>query len=170
MANEKRTNYGINYGPLTNLNPVTGIRFGVIPVHELPFFYDEAEAVYPEFSPLDCDELGENYTDEEEEIARERFYELSEPMEWKIDNKECEMSHSQDDGDVFVTDSKYFTYAAFCSPCAPGACYLLSQCDENGPKAYCPPPDMFDEGECPIDIYSVETGMIVRNRSVKEEV
>lgn len=169
----KAYEFGIDYGRgLTNVDHETGIRFGVIHVHEMPFFYDEAELEYPEFDPieygLEANEKGE-FDEDEMETSRQSFFEYAEPLAWSISNSDCIMSHSQDDSDIFVTKSKYFTYARLCSPCAPGACYLTNQTNENGYKAYCPPPDMFEEGECPIDIYSVETGLLVMAKSNTEK-
>jgi hypothetical protein len=61
-------------------------------------------------------------------------------------------------GDAWFFKSPYFTRAAFCSPCAPGACHLASPC-EDGERAYCPGPDWFDdESPAPFPIYSVTTG------------
>lgn len=165
---------GIDYGRgVVNIDLETGIRYGVISVHELPFFYDEAESVYPEFDPLECDELEANeqgeFEEDELERARDRFFEFSEPLSWGIDTAEVSMSHGQDDHDIFVTKSKFFTYAKFCSPCAPGACYLTNQTKGGGVMAYCPSPNMFEEGECPIDIYSVETGKLVKAIDIEEE-
>ncbi len=66
-------------------------------------------------------------------------------------------------GDLWVLESPYFTYAQFCSPCAPGACYLLNALetpDENN-RAYCLWSDWFDDGKAPYVVYSVATGQIV---------
>lgn len=172
----KAYEFGIDYGMgMTNIDLETGIRFGVISVHDLPFFYDEAEPEYPEFDPveygLEADEEGEfdeEELEEELENARQNFYEYAEPLAWGIVSPDCIMAHSQNDCDVFVTKSKFFTYARLCSPCAPGACYLTSQTNENGFKAYCPSPDMFKEGACPIDIYSIETGLLVIAKTEEE--
>lgn len=59
--------------------------------------------------------------------------------------------------DIFVERSLYFTYAPFCSPCAPGACYLLSAHDD-GAKAYCFGHDWFEGGKAPYDVFRVDTG------------
>ncbi len=64
------------------------------------------------------------------------------------------------DNDIFVTKSPYFTRAAFCSPCAPGACYLTSPV-EDGPRCYCLGHDWFEDGEAPYPVYLVATGTLV---------
>lgn len=69
------------------------------------------------------------------------------------------------DGDIFVTGSKYFTYAQFCSPCAPGACYLRKPLESpvETNRAYCLGHDWFDsDSPCPYPVYSVETGELVQ--------
>ena len=61
-----------------------------------------------------------------------------EPHSFYIDDGEYQ-AECGEDGDIFITKSPYFTYAQFCSPCAPGACYLLNEldapCEDN--KCYC---------------------------------
>lgn len=90
-----------------------------------------------------------------------------------LKSEEVEAFQSAGDSDVFVTKSKYYTHAQFCSPCAPGACHLSNPVDKNGPKAYCFPPDWFDwyaemgkpagvygkvNTSCSYPVYLVETG------------
>ncbi len=72
-------------------------------------------------------------------------------------------AHCGQDGDIFVTSSPYFTYAQFCSPCAPGACYLANPIDEHDDnnRAYCFGHDWFEDGIAPYPVYSVETGELV---------
>ena len=66
-----------------------------------------------------------------------------------------------DDCDIFILKSPYYTRAAYCSPCAPGACYLASPCDD-GDKAYCFGADWFDtESPCPYPIYRVDNDELV---------
>ena len=86
------------------------------------------------------------------------------------------------DGDIFVEKSPYFTYAQFCSPCAPGAVYLMEPLDpistypagahdkcgqplENN-RGYCFGHDWFWDTEskkAPYPVYSIETGKLVEN-------
>lgn len=71
-------------------------------------------------------------------------------------------------GDIFILKSPYYTRAAFCSPCAPGACYLKSP-DSDGDKAYCFGVDWFDsEFPCPYPIYRVDNDELVYTPEVKE--
>jgi hypothetical protein len=59
---------------------------------------------------------------------------------------------------VFVLKSPFYTFAAFCSPCAPGAGNLDSTAGD-GAKTYCLGRDWFDEyAPCPYQkIYRVDT-------------
>lgn len=71
--------------------------------------------------------------------------------------------------DIFITLSPYYTYAGFCSPCAPGAGYLRDAFEgtkeeaENAgfPKVYCFGHDWFEDEKAPYLVYSVETGELI---------
>lgn len=78
------------------------------------------------------------------------------PLAWTFKDSEYSMVQYGDDCDIFIIKSPYYTYCALCSPCAPGAGYIMSQMDEaTGIKAYCPSPDWFED-DCPYTVYSVE--------------
>lgn len=76
-------------------------------------------------------------------------------------------------GELWVTESPFFTYAQFCSPCAPGACYLKSPIELHfdtvempikpplANKCYCLPADWFDDSQCPYPVFDVKTGKLV---------
>lgn len=74
--------------------------------------------------------------------------------------------HTDSSGDLWVMESPYFTYAQFCSPCAPGACYLTSPLESpsEANKCYCLGHDWFED-ETPYPVYSVETGLRVERLS-----
>jgi len=138
---------GINYaGPYstTNMDIKTGIRFAVIPMQEI----QEAWCISCEqdFNE-DIDPVGEYYNDEGYECTRQ-----------------C------DDSDIIITKSPYFTYAQFCSPCFPGGCYLLEPLDEpiQNNKCYCFGEDWFEDNMNPYDIYSVETGQLVKEKTTND--
>jgi hypothetical protein len=65
-----------------------------------------------------------------------------------------------DNTELFVTLSPYYTFAQFCSPCAPGAGNLDNYC-EDGAKTYCLGHDWFEDGKAPYPVYSVQTGELV---------
>lgn len=161
---------GIDYAPIgsnVNRDSETGIRYGVIPVGRLgEFAHDEFETQYhsacpacgedwPEDldTPADCPSCGKRVRDGEQCG--------DEPSGFELDNSEYSASIDSS-GDAWWFKSPYFTRAAFCSPCAPGACYLTSPC-EDGERAYCPGPEWFDDDNpAPYPIYSVATGELVK--------
>lgn len=78
-----------------------------------------------------------------------------EPDCWYVDDGEIKATR-RCPGDIFILKSPYFTHAQFCSPCAPGAGYLMSPC-EDGPKTYCFGHDWFKDGKAPYPVFSVST-------------
>lgn len=181
------TNYaGINYGKnLVNYDKETGIHYGVINANEVPFWIEDSE---PYYGKPCCPKCGNEAIDYCEEYNKNETivdsYELAEyecndfvchdcqyvfgsesafpeePLSWYIDDKEYSAECSGDDNDIFVMKSPYYTYAQFCSPCAPSACSLSCPLQESiaENKAYCLGINFFDEDNpCPYPVYSVET-------------
>lgn len=183
MASYKRISLGLDYGMgLTNIDKSNGIRFGVISQNEiLQAWVDSSEASY---SPV-CPECGYQFKksqyparcpacryrpkDESELIDHDAdfFY-------YKHDGYKC--FQSGDDYDIFVEKSPYYTYSAFCSPCAPGAGDLSApfnanpdsdlsyqeQAEKAGfPKTYCLGHDWFDNEKAPYIIYDVKTNKVI---------
>lgn len=81
------------------------------------------------------------------------------------------LGHTLDDGeykaivdsynDAFVFESPYYTKSQYCSPCAPGAGYLLNPCDD-GVQSYCFGPDWFDkEQPCPYPVWKCGTDELI---------
>ena len=134
-----------------NIDSDTGIRYGVIPCHDvIQAWADSSEPEYPE--PEYCDEdCDEEYNED-----------FAEPIAFVLNNEEYQASQSADDCDIFVIKSPFYTFAQFCSPCAPGACYLRNPVDpENtGNRCYCLGLDFFDVeiAPCPYPIWRVDTG------------
>jgi len=161
------TNYkGINYGTFdSNRNPKTGIRFGVISQNEvLQAWADSSE---PQFS-VHCPYCGSGPLKKGFDAKRcphcykaldeSDFYDIEpDGYLYEEDGYACSAAT---DGDIFVCKSPYFTYAQFCSPCAPGACHLENPLDEPSEdnKCYCFGHDWFDSGKAPYKVYSVKTG------------
>lgn len=152
--------YGIDYGSgITNIDLETGIRYGVIPQGAvLQAWAEESEPDYgPPTCPMCGDEVDEDSTPPDESRWERRDYYCpkcdyafwsdeafsGEVDSFTLDTDEYK-AQSDSYGDIFITKSNYFTYAQFCSPCAPGACYLLNPVDEQGPRCYCFAPDWFD--------------------------
>lgn len=137
----------IDYGSgETNIDKATGIRFGVIHQHEvLQAWADEAEPDYQE--------LGED--DDDLDIEVDSF---------SLDKDGYKaVQNSVDDGDIFIIKSPFYTLCDFCSPCAPGAGYLLTPGDV---KAYCFGHDWFYDhpehpGTAPYRVFRVKDAVEV---------
>lgn len=156
---------GIDYGRgQVNLDPITGIRFGVLPSHMVAdAWHDTSEPEYPDVrcdacKTLDSDDPGQWCDDCQQED------ELAEPIAWGVDASGV-VATSDSIGDIFVTRSPFYTYAQFCSPCAPGACYLPNHLDtrDAGNRAYCLGHDWFENGQAPYPVFSVATGREIKN-------
>lgn len=162
---------GVDYGRgLSNVDLKTGIRYGVIPANALgEAWASEAEAYYGEPACPTCgrkvvpggesdsegDEADESNTADywcapcEAPLDSDQVY-GDEAVSWYVDTPELKAEQGQD-GDIFVTHSLYVTRASYCSPCAPGACYLTSP-NPDGPLAYCFGPDWFEDGKAPYPV------------------
>ena len=178
---------GIDYGlGQTNIDNETGIRFGVIPSHTVGgYWYDESEAEYGKPFCPDCfDEVdetadfsvnGEPVIDCDGNDVEDEYYCLrcekgvdgnnpdiypESPLAFYYTQDGYKCFQGADDPDIFIEKSPYFTYAQFCSPCAPGAVYLENHM-EGGVKGYCFGHDWFENGQAPYPVYSVETGELV---------
>jgi len=177
------SNKGIDWGNgKTNIDKEICIRYGVINQNEvLQMWADSSEAYYGEPHCPECgNDAKENpYTEETEEYepvskysddfyvcdncknsfgSEEAFGE--EPIAFFIDSSEYKAEQSHDDTDIFILKSLYFTYAQFCSPCAPGAGYIMNEIEDKDPnnKTYCFGHNFFESGKAPYKVYSVETG------------
>ena len=159
---------GIDYGNgQTNINHETGIRYGVIPARDVPYWADEAEADY---GPPTCPECGGPAIEHDKGYAdfvcpdcqygfdSDMAY-PDEPLSWDYNTDGIKASQSGDDCDIFITASPYYTLTKLCSPCAPGAGHLSCPV-EYGAKTYCFPAEWFD-GECPYPAYRVTDGTLI---------
>ena len=173
--------YGIDYSfGGSNVDFTNGIHYGVISVNDVTYWYDEAKSDYGDAT---CPECGKGAVEDvEDDSDYKPLNGRGTAADWNcLDCKvyfdsdsafpespvnystggDIRASQSGEDSDVFITKSPYFTYAQFCSPCAPGACYLLNQVDTAGPRAYCLSVDYFEDGLAPYDIYDLQTGRLV---------
>jgi hypothetical protein len=167
---------GIDYGRgLTNRDLATGIHYGVIPQHEvLQAWADSSEADYGDPT---CPECGSDVVDANTDLESSDEYEPYGPGCTDYICQHCRHTldssdvygdepiahnytadgynlHAGSDGDIFVLESPYYTHAQFCSPCAPGAGYLLNPC-ESGPKTYALGHDWFEDGRAPYPVFRV---------------
>lgn len=175
-------NPGIDYGMgQTNIDKKTGIRFGVISMNALnEFAWEEFEPDYGEPTCPKCGCAIQDYSELEDDSEYEEYHECScadyfcadcliilgtdealaeEPICYILD-KDGYKAAIDSSNDVFLTRSPYFTYAQFCSPCAPGAGHLEHPC-ENGIKTYCLDKTWFENNKAPYPVYSVATGELV---------
>ncbi len=160
---------GIDYSlGKSNVNHETGIHYGVIHQNEVgQAWYDDAEESYGQPHCPKCGtELPEGVDDGCEcphckyrikHVGEECYGD--EPNSFFIDNAEFK-AECDDRGDIFVFKSPYYTLCAFCSPCAPGAGYLMSPTPE-GIKAYCFGHDWFEDGKAPYPVYRVDNNELV---------
>jgi hypothetical protein len=139
---------------LTNMDPETGFRYGVI--HHGVVNQTWYEASEPNYGSPTCPDCGKVVRpawelDEVQDAALiaefalipaadsedfpcgecKRWYGTDEvfpeqPLAFILDDDEYQAEQGGDDTDIFVTKSPYYTYAKFCSPCAPGAGDLSS--------------------------------------------
>ncbi len=178
---------GIDYGNgMTNIDFSTSIRYGVINQREvLQAWCDSSEAYYGDPTCPKCGndalDTSKNFSGSNE--AETADYKIERGCCGDYVCHECEyffdadeafgeepLSHFFDDdgikaecgesGDIFITLSPYYTYAPFCSPCAPGACHL-GNAGENeythrtGEKTYCFDHEWFDDGKAPYRVFRV---------------
>lgn len=193
-----KTEYaGIDYGlGKTNIDIKKGIRYGVIPIHDLnEWAWEEFEGQYGDPCCPECGNTVEescygkdyfcNYCYEvnvippedgsEDEEYKEKYCYWSEEcypeqaLSWLLDNGEYLAEHGED-CDIFILKSPYYTHAQFCSPCAPGACYLRNPVDSDldNNMCYCFGHDWFEDEKAPYPVYSVETGELVEANDGKK--
>jgi hypothetical protein len=158
---------------MTNRDPETGIRYGVISQHSVSQAWsDSAESNYGaptcpecggEIRTFDADRDGEieqfgrgcaDYTCEDCNLSIDSSDAYSdEPIGWTVDDGEYKAEDCLD-SDIMILSSPYYTHAEWCSPCVPGAGNLDSP-DPDGPRTYCFGHDWFDDGVAPYPVYRV---------------
>ncbi len=141
---------GIDYGMSnTNIDKENDIRYGVISQHEvLQTWADSSEAHYP------CGSCEVNNEDKDAFACDE-----CKPSSWYVDDGDY-LAECGENGDIFIAKSPYYTRAQFCSPCAPGACYLTNPCGD-GEKAYCFGHDWFEDDKAPYPVYRVSDNSLI---------
>lgn len=172
-------NIGIDYGlGQSNIDQSTGIRFGVIAAHELgESWYESAESDYGEPTCGKCgNEATTSDTIDDPAVLDADWFDGRDftctdceycfwsddtygdtPNAFTYDADGIVAQQSGDDSDIFILKSPYYTHAQFCSPCAPGAGYLMNPV-ADGPKTYCFGHDWFENGTAPYPIFNVADG------------
>ena len=148
-----KTDYaGIDYGMgQSNVDADNGIRYGVISQHEVLQAW--ADSSLPYYPCEDC-EMAENGEPKENGEC-----DFCEPSSYYMDDDEYS-AESDSYGDIFIAKSPYYTISQLCSPCAPGAGYIMNEC-ENGVKSYCFGHDWFDNEKAPYTVYRVSDNSVV---------
>ena len=158
---------GIDYGMgRTNIDPETGIRYGVISQHSI--MPEAMEDMEPDYGLPTCPECGIDVRESKEDESEDYFCPECGMSYWSEEVfPEEALSFAYDkegykltqclDNDIFVTKSPYYTFAQYCSPCVPGAGNLDTPC-QNGPKTYCLGHDWFSDGKAPYPVFEVSTG------------
>lgn len=143
---------------ITNVDPQTGIHYGVISANTPESF------IWEDFNPVyetECPECGTVSTDSECPECGVEFGDFyGDPSYWEYTgDKEYTIEYAESLNAFFVTRSPYYTFVALCSPCAPNAGDLDTPRDETrgAVKAYCLGHDFF-EGNTPYQVFSVKTG------------
>ena len=169
---------GIDYGRgQTNRDMETGIRFGVIQADRVPYWYEESEAQYGNPTCPKCGGVVVDYDDDEHNeyecepnscsdyTCEECEYVFDsqdafpdEPYSFTYEKDGYLIEQSQDSPDLFILKSPFYTYAQFCSPCAPGAVYLETPISgkPEGNKGYCLGHNWFESGKAPYPVHRVK--------------
>jgi len=172
-------NAGIDYGlGRTNIDHATGIRYGVINANEVgQAWFDGAESDYGQPHCPKCgNEAGQlgrrtfpryerDKHDSEEYVCKPCKYVFGpesaygdSPVAFNYDQDGYVITQGGDDSDLFVIKSPFYTYAQFCSPCAPGAGHLGNPREKGqGVRTYALGHDWFEDGKAPYKVYGVET-------------
>jgi hypothetical protein len=163
---------------IPNTDPKTGIRYGVIPLHDLdPWFayeefYDNSENLAIKEIELEIDELFEPIKEfaKERELDKETDIEelknaIKEDVFKNWDESEDSLLYEHDGykiqligNDLFIAESPYVTLGPLCSPCAPGAVYLPDADGKRGFMAYCLPKECFEDDKTPYEYITIEEG------------
>lgn len=154
-------NAGIDYGlGKSNVDPKTGIRYGVISQRSLQC--EAASEVFVEgavYTPC-CPHCYEPY--EAEGDAPDTCPACGEAVEdWEYGDEPAYIEYHEGEGadeiiildclgtDFMVIKSPFTATGPFCSPCVPGAVNLDDTDGTFGARCYCLPDDWFEGGKAP---------------------
>lgn len=149
---------------MSNCN-ARGVHYGIIPAGDVPLWYDASQ---PVMEKPRCPSCGDKVYAARK--ANDFHCPTCNTYLWADDCYPDEISGTEyhangisawcgEDGDIWIFKSPFTTYAQFCSPCAPGACYLDNPVspEHTANKCFCLPPDWFDDGKCPYPVYHGKT-------------
>lgn len=190
---DKTSYVGIDYGHgLSNIDHETGIRFGIISQNDILQAW--ADLSEPDYGPPTCPKCGGNVKEIGCKELEERIDDILENWEHtkhESDDYVCEecryvfgsesafsdemstftfeedgyKAFSDEHSDVWVLKSPFFTYAQYCSPCAPGAVHLGNPLEEeawnDNNRGYCFDRSWLEDKIAHYPIFSVKTGKLV---------
>jgi hypothetical protein len=166
---------------LSNVDEKTGIRYGVIHMNDLSSY--AMDDIFTHGEDVGFEQMRQQAKDDlaraiasaiddygqigdPDEVAAEiidnavEWHECDSSGPYEYDAEGVSIRTMSDNTELFVLKSPYYTHCQFCSPCAPGAGYLMNPCPD-GPKTYCLGHDWFEDNKAPYPVYSVETGELV---------
>lgn len=178
-----KTDPGIDYGLGTvNVDLESGIRYGVIHMNDLSSYATDDIFTHGEdvgyAAAIDeikdslqrgfrhvMEDLGlkpdnDDLSDMADQVMQDQDWDYESSGPYEYDAEGVSIRTMSDNTELFVLKSPFFTKCQFCSPCAPGAGYLMNPCPD-GPRTYCLGHDWFEDGKAPYPVYSVETGELV---------
>lgn len=157
--------YRMANGKIANYDEQTSIHYGVISQHSVVSeIWENFESVYE----IECPSC--NMVSDQAECAicgadnESEFEFLDEPsyQEWNGE-KEYSIEYAESLSAFYVTRSPYYTYAAFCSPCAPNAGDLDAPRENfEGIRAYCLDASFFENNNAPYPVYRVSDNQRVK--------
>jgi hypothetical protein len=162
---------GIDYsGGMSNYDPETGIHYGVIPINDLhEWAWDSFEDNQPPTCPKCGNEMKEDTTKNAKDYrckkCRQSFYSQDafsdDVHSWELSDGDYK-AFVDSYNDVWVVKSPFYTFAQFCSPCAPGAGHLRYPLPrDDGVKTYCFGHDWFPDDRAPYAVYRVANNSLV---------
>lgn len=177
-------NIGIDYSRgQSNFDRDTGIHYGIISLHSLDAdILNYFEPYYGEPTCPECGKTAQEYDNEKHLAWKSYRHDRCADYACEYCERVLSSDHVYGDdpvghdfaddnyhlylncqNDVWVFKSPFFTYAQFCSPCAPGAGHLNNQrsADSGAPRTYCLDHSFFEGGIAPYDVYDVRTGELV---------
>jgi hypothetical protein len=171
---------GIDYGlGRSNIDTKTGIRFGVISQHSISG--DALNEMEPDYGNPTCPKCGDDMVDVTYAPDDAAQYEGGcadhycnncnhlidssdaygeEAASFNYNGEGYNLQQGSGGGDIWVLASSFYTFAQYCSPCAPGAGDLDHYC-KTGPKTYCLGHDWFEGGKAPYPVFTVNLNVEV---------
>lgn len=150
---------GIDYGMgKTNIDIRKGIRYGVVSQNEIDLSYwcDNQEFHYTYSCPSCSTVLKKGQDAKVCPSCRRRLdesdFDCLDPDYFFYKKNGYYIQQSYDDTDLFILKSPFYTRCAYCSPCAPGAGYIMST-NKLGPRVYCLGPEFFEDGKNPYPMW-----------------